>query len=242
MSNLFLKQPRLLQHRTRIERLQAVQEGSWVELAENIVRPEGGGQPRDYGSVTGAAGPWPVMDVRKRGGTTWLLLDRAAAVEPGETVDVEVDGSRRKRLSRAHSLTHVLMASLRQITADFQSRGASICEAGDTVEVTFEAAVVKPEELMAVEALAARLITAGATIEIISTTSLQQARSMFPYFRVDPGLKLSGRVRLVHILGLDANPCSGSHLDDIAEIGSIVVTGITNRDDRTILGARLCGP
>lgn len=239
MSNLFFKQPKILQHLTRVERIQAAPEGVWVELAENIVRPEGGGQPRDYGSVICADGAFTVMDARKSSGATWLLLDGAAALGPNETVYVEVNGARRARLSRAHSLTHVLMACLRQVTIGFQSRGASVSEAGDLVQVCFEAAAVNPAELVAAEALAARTITAGATIEILQTKSLQQARSMFPYFRVDPGLDLSGRIRVVHISGLDANPCSGSHVEDAAEIGGFVITGMTNGGDKTVVAARL---
>lgn len=239
MTNLYLKHPRVLQHVTRIEQVRAQPDGLWIELAENIVRPEGGGQPRDHASVTSADGTFHVTDVRKRAGATWLRLDGTAVLAPGETITVEVDAMRRTRMSRNHSLTHVLMASFRQITVGFQSRGASISESGDTVQVCFDASALGPDEVLAAQALAARTVTAGAKIEIVQVRSLSQARVMFPYFRVDPDLNLSGRVRVVHIFGLDANPCSGSHAADIAEIGDFGITGVTNDGGMAVVKARL---
>jgi misacylated tRNA(Ala) deacylase len=39
----------------------------------------------------------------------------------------------------------------------------------------------------------------------------------------------SGRVRLVEIAGLDLQPCGGTHVARVGEIGSVTVTGIEKK-------------
>ena len=39
----------------------------------------------------------------------------------------------------------------------------------------------------------------------------------------------SGRVRLVEIAGLDLQPCGGTHVAHVSEIGRVTVTGIEKK-------------
>jgi misacylated tRNA(Ala) deacylase len=39
----------------------------------------------------------------------------------------------------------------------------------------------------------------------------------------------SGRVRLIEIAGLDLQPCGGTHVHNVAEIGAVEVSGIEKK-------------
>ncbi len=238
MANVYLSQPALLQHATTIEAIEIVEQGCWVTLSENIVRAAGGGQPRDYARLLLEGADLLVADVQKRGGHTWLYLDNQAPPRQGAEVEVAVDGARRLQLSRGHTLTHVLMAMSRQHANGFASRGADIAEDGQTVKIQFNA-----ERLSLgsddIEIAAGMAVMAGAGVEIVKAKSLEAAMARYPYFRVDPDLDLGGRIRVVHIANIDANPCSGSHLTDIADIGEFRITQLTETNGFYQLSARL---
>ncbi len=222
MTNIFLREPRLYTNLTAVRRVSVSGTDATVVLDQNIVRPEGGGQPRDHGSVTVGDQVFPIKQVAKSEGETWLTLHGAASMPPeeGELVSVWVDRERRDDLSKCHTLTHLMMTAAKKCLEDFDSKGAAIDEVGQTVTISFHtSSVVDDITVNMIDALVRHLVTRNATVTFVTVKSLEEGANRFPSWRVDSALGLSGKVRVVDIASIDANPCSGSHVETTGEVG-----------------------
>jgi len=223
MTNIFLREPKLYDNLTAVRSVRVAGTDAAIVLDQNIVRPEGGGQPRDHATVTVGNQVFPVGQVVKSEGETWLALTGAAASPPeeGELVSVSVDRARRTRLSKSHTLTHLMMAAAKRCLEDFDSKGATIDEAGQTATISFlTSSVVDDIAINMIDALVRHLVARDAPVTFATVKSLEEGAKRFPRWRVDSTLGLSGKIRVVDIAGIDANPCSGSHVKTTGEIGA----------------------
>ncbi|MGR9154632.1 hypothetical protein ACU8L5_36055 (plasmid) [Rhizobium leguminosarum] len=222
MTNIFLREPKLYTNLTAVRRVSVVGTDAAVVLDQNIVRPEGGGQPRDHGSVTVGDQVFPIGQVVKSEGETWLRLSGAGSAPPeeGELVSVSVDRERRATLSKSHSLTHLMMAAGKKCLEDFDSKGAAIDEAGQIVTISFRtSSVVDDIAINMIDAVVRHLVAKDAPVTFTTVKSLEEGAKRFPRWRVDSTLGLSGKIRVVDIAGIDANPCSGSHVETTGDVG-----------------------
>jgi Ser-tRNA(Ala) deacylase AlaX len=226
--NIFLSTD-ATEHQTKVTDTRSMADGRLaVAVAENIIRPAGGGQPRDYGFVDAEGGPMAVASIFKDLGTTWLELDcgDGAPVGIGDWVTLRVDDARRRNLSRAHSLTHLAMAVIREHVAGYQSKGANIDEGGELIELRFLAGEPVGLDLIhAVDRRTRSLMHEDIPIFAEKVRSVADAEANFRHWRVDPDLSLNGRIRVIHIDGVDSNPCSGSHVSSTGDIGPFAFVG-----------------
>jgi alanyl-tRNA synthetase len=77
---------------------------------------EAGGQIGDTGTIRRGDAVVQVADTQKKVGDLYVHVGRleGAPLEVGETVKLEIDTERRRRIRRAHSATHLLHAALRR--------------------------------------------------------------------------------------------------------------------------------
>jgi alanyl-tRNA synthetase len=77
---------------------------------------EAGGQIGDTGTIRRGDAVVQVADTQKKVGDLYVHIGRleGASLEVGETVKLEIDTERRRRIRRAHSATHLLHAALRR--------------------------------------------------------------------------------------------------------------------------------
>jgi Ser-tRNA(Ala) deacylase AlaX len=214
-----------------------------IVLGQNIIRPATGGQPHDHAMVTIGVETFRTGRVFKADGETWITLEAASADLPsvGEMAYVEVNAERRHRLSRCHTLTHLMMAAARHVIPGFDSKGAAINEDERTVSIRFRAHS-KPMEkqISTIDALTRHFVLNNAPVTFSSVKSPEAGAQKFPKWRIDSELGLSGSIRVVEIRGIDANPCSGSHVGKTGEIGAFAMkTACSNGDDIVVLNAEL---
>lgn len=223
MTNLYMKHPNLLTHCTSVRDIQKSEKGRLsLAFAENIFRPEGGGQPQDFGKVIVADRSLDVVSVTKIDGTVWVLVEagEAETVQVGDLALQEVDEKRRFELSKSHTLTHLMMAAASRIIADFDSKGAKISEDGSSATISFlTGALITDEHIHIIDQLTRSFVLRNAPIQYVMTKGLAECETRFTNWRIDSGLGLTGRIRVVEIEGIDANPCSGSHVTSTAEVG-----------------------
>ncbi|MDP3737465.1 MAG: hypothetical protein Q8R02_08745 [Hyphomonadaceae bacterium] len=210
-----------------------------VVLRDTIFRPAGGGQPADTGVVMFGGAEAPIAGAVKRDGKAWLKLQTSAALLRGSKVQIQIDGARRRQLSRAHTLTHIMMAAFRQQASGFASKGAAIAEDGRSVEIRFMADTGYTPDLPAAEAWIQDAINDDLPVDIIHAKDMSAALRAFPELRVDPDLGLTGKVRIVSIFGRDANPCSGTHARSTAELAGLRLGPHRQVDDFTMISAHL---
>ena len=214
--------------RTASARVLAVHERG-IELDRTIFYPTGGGQAGDTGVLLRASGERiAVVDTRK-GETLDSVLHVAAPATPqpavGETVTLEIDWPRRYALMRLHTALHVMSCVVvapvtggniapEKARLDFDI-DMSLLDAG-RIERETNALIARGVETETVWISDEEL---DARPELVKTMSVQPPRG-------------AGRVRLLRIPGIDLQPCGGTHVRNIAEIGAIRVLRIRSEGRR----------
>jgi misacylated tRNA(Ala) deacylase len=139
--------------------------------------------------------------------------------ETGELVSLEIDWARRHRLMRLHTALHLLSCV---ITAPVT--GGNIVPDKARLDFDIDLALLDARRI---EEGTNALIASGAATETVWITDaeLDAQPELVKTMSVQPPRGL-GRVRLLRIPGIDLQPCGGTHVANIAEIGPIRVLRI----------------
>ncbi|MBP2314523.1 alanyl-tRNA editing protein [Azospirillum soli] len=198
-----------------------------IRLDRTVFYPNGGGQPGDTGVLRFAGGEVRIADtVKGDGGPDDVIhVPEMGAVlpAPGTAVEAEIDWDRRHRHMRMHTALHLVCAVL---------PGASITGAqvgAERSRVDFNV----PAESLDKQAIADainRLIAADTPVSPrwITDEELDAQPDLVRTLTVKPP-RGYGRVRLVNIEGVDVQPCGGTHVARLGEIGMLEVMKIENK-------------
>jgi misacylated tRNA(Ala) deacylase len=200
-----------------------------IELDRTIFYPQGGGQMGDSGALLRANGERiAITDTRKGDALDDVLHitgDGAAIPEVDEPLTIEIDWPRRYSLMRLHTALHVMSCvvvapvtggniSPDKARLDFDI-DMNMLDA-PSIERETNALIARGVETETVWITDAEL---DARPELVKTMSVQPPRG-------------AGRVRLLRIPGIDLQPCGGTHVRNIAEIGGIRVLRIRSEGKR----------
>ena len=214
--------------RSATARVLAVHERG-IELDRTVFFPQGGGQMGDTGTLSRAGGePIAIAATHKGDGPdTVLHVPAAGATLPavGETLSLAIDWERRYALMRLHTALHVLSCVVvapvtggniapDKARLDFDI-DMSLLDAAK-IERETNALIARAVETETVWITDAEL---DARPELVKTMSVQPPRG-------------AGRVRLLRIPGIDLQPCGGTHVRNIGEIGGIRVLKIRSEGRR----------
>jgi len=201
----------------------------WIELDRRIFYALGGGQPGDTGFVVRENGERiAVADTRKGeipGIVRSFLAPGSPSPEPGENLVLELDWTRRHLLMRLHTALHVMSCV---VTAPVT--GGNI--APDKARLDFDIDI-QLLDATRIETETNALIARSVATETIWITDaeLDARPELVKTMSVQPP-RGAGRVRLLKIPGIDLQPCGGTHVANIAEIGGIRVIRIRNEGKR----------
>jgi misacylated tRNA(Ala) deacylase len=200
-----------------------------IELDRTIFYPQGGGQAGDTGTLRRpGGGRVAIRDAVKTddgAGVLHLPAPGSTLPEVGEPLTLELDWDRRHRLMRLHTALHLLSCV---ITAPVT--GGNIVPEKARLDFDIELSQLNAAHIeRETNALIARAIATetvwitdaelDAQPELVKTMSVQPPRG-------------AGRVRLLRIPGIDLQPCGGTHVANIAEIGAIRVLRIRSEGRR----------
>ncbi|HEY2844010.1 MAG TPA: alanine--tRNA ligase, partial [Bryobacteraceae bacterium] len=138
------------------ERLTSAKQGDTVRILTNQTPfyAESGGQIGDQGAMFSRAGAiGAVIDTEKKLGSLHVHVVRITQGEfkMGDTVDLKVDGERRRATRANHSATHLLHATLKRVLGPHVSQKGSLV-APDRLRFDFShPKALTPEELERVE-------------------------------------------------------------------------------------------
>ncbi|HEV2271147.1 MAG TPA: alanyl-tRNA editing protein [Steroidobacteraceae bacterium] len=214
--------------RSAAARVLAVHERG-IELDRTIFYPLGGGQPGDSGALVRENGERiAITDTRKGEAPGSVVHIPAAGVsrpEPGERLTLEIDWARRYSLMRLHTALHLLSCV---VVAPVS--GGNIAPDKARLDFDIDMSLLDAERITQ-ETNA--LIASGAATETVWITDeeLEAQPDLVKTMSVQPPRGV-GRVRLLKIPGIDLQPCGGTHVRNIAEIGGIRVTRIRNEGKR----------
>ena len=200
-----------------------------IELDRTIFYPTGGGQMGDSGALLRENGERiAIADTRKGEGMDSVIhvTDPATSqLQVGETLTLEIDWQRRYALMRLHTALHVMSCV---VVAPVTGGNISPDKARLDFDIDMSLLDAKRIE-RETNALIARSVETetvwitddelDARPELVKTMSVQPPRG-------------AGRVRLLKIPGIDLQPCGGTHVRNIAEIGGIRVLKIRSEGKR----------
>jgi misacylated tRNA(Ala) deacylase len=200
-----------------------------IELDRTVFYPAGGGQAGDTGWLRRADGTaLRIEDTRKGEGHDAVLHLPGAdplVLREGESIVAEIDWERRHALMRLHTCLHVLSC-----VVPAPVTGGNI--APDKARLDFDVDM-SLLDAQVIEASLNALIAKGAATETvwISEAELEAQPELVKTMSVKPP-RGAGRVRLLKIEGIDLQPCGGTHVREIAEIGPVKVLRIRNEGKR----------
>jgi len=200
-------------------------EGAWCRLAATAFHPGGGGQPCDRGQLVIDDEPLEVTAVREDAAGVWHQLPRSVAA--GRSVRGALDWPHRHAIMRHHALLHVVN------TIAFRELGALITGAQigvDRSRIDLRLAEFSRDQLAGVEARVNEVIARDLplTAMTISEDDFRRRPDLIRTLNVQPPIE-DGRVRIVEIVGFDAQACGGTHVHTTGEIGRVRLARFDNK-------------
>jgi misacylated tRNA(Ala) deacylase len=197
-----------------------------IVLDRSAFYPGGGGQPPDHGVLIWAGVQTRIVGTRK--GEDLLLVPAPGdpVPPPGTTVTGALDDERRSTLMRTHSGLHVLCGTV------FRDFGALVTggnmEPGEA-RMDFNLPDIPPDFKQTLEAAVNAEITANRRIEIrwlardeaLAIPDIVRTQDRFP-----PEMD---QMRVVDIVGLDAQADGGTHVASTKQVGQIQIYKVENK-------------
>ena len=185
-----------------------------------------GGQPGDSGMLVTAAGEFPlataVYNDALKTEIAHVPAEGVALPQIGDNVTLRIDWGPRYRRMRMHTALHLLSAAL-----PYPVTGGAVNEDDSRLDFDIPEAGLDKDEIT--EKLNAMIATdAEVKSRWITDAELEANPGLVKTMSVKPPIG-TGRVRLIEIVGLDLQPCGGTHVRATGEIGAVRVTQIEKK-------------
>jgi misacylated tRNA(Ala) deacylase len=208
-------------------RVVAVTDQGGIVLDRTVFYGTSGGQPGDTDALTLADGTRVALatavytDAAKTE-IAHVPAGRAPPLTPGDTVTAAIDWDKRYARMRVHTALHLLSAVL-----PYAVTGGSVGDGDGRLDFDI------PDAGLDKDTIAAKvneMIASGAAVSSrwISDAELDANPGLVKTMSVKPPIG-TGRVRLIEIAGLDLQPCGGTHVRNVTEIGAVRVTQIEKK-------------
>jgi len=205
----------------------ALTEQGGIVLDRTVFYATSGGQPGDTGTLIAADDTQIPIETAvytdaAKSAIAHIPAGGAPALRVGDAVTAAIDWDKRHARMRMHTALHLLSAAL-----PYAVTGGSV---GDTEgRLDFDI----PEAGLDKDAISSRLnemiaSNAPVTSRWISDEELAADPGLVKTMSVKPPMG-TGQVRLIEIAGLDLQPCGGTHVRSIGEIGSVRVSQIEKK-------------
>lgn len=195
----------------------------YVVLDRTVFYALGGGQPGDTGVIRWDGGEARVVDTRyaDRGAIRHILADDAELPPEGIGVIAEIDWDRRFRHMRMHTALHLLGAVLK-----YGVTGGNIGAERSRLDFDMEDTVDKDDVTAKLNELVAR--DTAISCRWITDEELAAQPELVRTLSVQPP-KAAGKIRLLHIEGIDLQPCGGTHVQKTGEIGPLRIAKVEKK-------------
>lgn len=194
-----------------------LEKSGWMMLDVTPFYAQSGGQCGDKGDIKDYG---KVLDTRKLFDLNLSNIKLDKRLKVGDKIEVVVDHNR-KEIEKHHSATHLLHSALKKILGDHVTQAGSSVEK-DKLRFDFShPKAMSAEETSKVEALVNEMIFSGVdaktTIMNIKDAKKSGAMALF-------GEKYGDEVRVVAFGEASIELCGGTHVKNVANIGSFFIT------------------
>jgi len=208
-------------------RVVAITEQGGIVLDRTVFYANSGGQPGDTGALTAPDGTAiPIANAvytdAAKSEIAHIPAAGSSSVKPGDKVTAAIDWDKRYARMRMHTALHLLSAVL-----PYAVTGGSVGESESRLDFDI------PESGLDKDAITAKvneMIASDAAVlsRWISDEELAANPGLVKTMSVKPPMG-TGQVRLIEIANLDLQPCGGTHVRSVAEIGAVRVTQIEKK-------------
>jgi misacylated tRNA(Ala) deacylase len=195
-------------------------------LSQTIFHPGGGGQPHDRGTLVSDGETLAVTALREdEHGRIWHAIGRSLA--RGAPVQLVLDWPFRFALMRYHALMHLVNTIAWR---DFGARMTGAQLGAERSRIDLEASSLGRDRLGELEAKVNEVIDRDHAIvgAVISEREYARRPDLVRTRDVAPPV-VDGRVRVVEIVGFDAQACGGTHVHTTREIGRARIARFDNK-------------
>ncbi|MDO9183482.1 MAG: alanyl-tRNA editing protein [Bacteriovorax sp.] len=221
MKNIYLQDSYLKEIKTEIKKIEKIKKKPAISLYENIFYPGGGGQPPDFGIVKLTNGKSiDVVRILKQNNNIFACLAQNDDIIEGSEIIAKINWERRYNFMRYHTAAHLIMGSIKRSISDYSPNGIEISSDGSICELKFQGEWTQTlQEAEKILNIANKLAAENRMVSIQEYDTLQDAIDDNLSIYRGPKI-LNGPVRVVVISDWDANPCGGTHVNSLSEIGS----------------------
>jgi alanyl-tRNA synthetase len=204
-----------------VQELKAGQDGI-VVLDSTPFYAESGGQIGDHGEIRAAGGVFEVEDTLKIQADVFGHhgVLKAGVLKVGDTIDAQVDETKRARTIRNHSATHLMHKALREVLGSHVAQKGSLVDPDKTRFDFSHNAPMTPEQIAQVELIVNREILENhpTKAQHMSFDDAVKHGAMALF-----GEKYGDEVRVLDI-GSSKELCGGVHVNRTGDIGFFKIT------------------
>jgi alanyl-tRNA synthetase len=194
----------------------------WVVLHRTPFYAEGGGQLGDHGEIVTETGRLRIVDTTAplTGLTVHRALVEAGEVRIGQEARATIDLARRSAITRGHTATHLLHATVKDVLGEHAAQAGSAIDAGRFRFDFPHFEAVSRDQLAEIEGRVNTRIAEDPSVEVVET-SQEEARKMGATALF--GEKYGERVRVVRIGDFSLELCGGTHVRSTSEVSLFTV-------------------
>jgi Ser-tRNA(Ala) deacylase AlaX len=202
-----------------------------VILDKTIFYPQGGGQPADHGSIESAQAKFEVVDVRLINGVVFHYGNFLHGnFSPEDSVKLSIIPERRMLNARLHSAGHLIDIVTQKLGLSLQPSKAYHFPDGPYVEYVGMEPANKEELAQKIEIEAKQLIESNLGIKAIVADS---EKATILCGKLPDYVDKAKPIRVVSIGDNTGCPCAGTHLKELADLGSLTITKVRTKGDKT---------
>lgn len=206
------------------ELVNEVEEGAEVSLvlAQTPFYAMGGGQLGDHGVITTPNGRFRVTDTTSPAdGLIWHHgVVEAGSLSLRDDARAAIDQDRRNSITRGHTATHILHATIKEVLGDHATQAGSAIDQGRFRFDFPHFSAVDADQLTAIQSLVNDRIMANSVVEtdIMSQEDARKAGATALF-----GEKYGDQVRVVRIGDYSLELCGGTHVNTVSEVGLFTI-------------------
>ena len=191
---------------------------NYVVLDKTSFYARGGGQEPDHGKIDN----YEVVDVTKHGDIIVHEL-KGGIPKQGETVSCIVNSTRRDRITKNHTSTHVINTSARSVLGSWVWQHSAFKDEDHArLDITHHSALTN-EEVLQIEQAANSIIEQNIQVKI-ENFDRGTAEQKYGFRIYQGGVVPVKSVRIVSIGDLDIEACGGTHVKKTSEIEQVKIT------------------
>ncbi len=201
-----------------------------IVLDQTMFYPEGGGQPPDHGTLSTDDVTADVTDTQVHDG----VIVHTADDDPGkgEFVRGQIDATRRRRLMRHHTATHIVIHSARQVLGEHvRQAGAQKGTDSSRIDIRHYESITR-EQVTEIEHRANDLVMDNAQVTQ-EWPDRHEAEEEYGFDLYQGGIPPGEQIRIVHV-DEDVQACGGTHVARTGDVGTIKILGTERIQDGVI--------